>query len=91
MEKMITKKEPDIIMVSSLELTGSDVLRLKHAYGTEAGGFTISSRGCDVILLNRDIESAEEIKGSGSRHFDATWTSSTERVALEDMAKKKCH
>lgn len=31
------------------------------------------------------------IKGSGSLHFDTTWTSSTERVALENMEKKKCH
>lgn len=62
MEHITTKKEPDIIMVSPLELTGRDVLRLKHKYGTETGNFTISSRGCDVILLNRDIEGAEEIR-----------------------------
>ncbi|MDE6063825.1 MAG: sigma-70 family RNA polymerase sigma factor [Lachnospiraceae bacterium] len=47
----------------------------------------------DSCLLRSFLPEYEEIysrgiKGSGSRHFDTTWTSSTERVALEDMARK---
>ncbi|MDE5801885.1 MAG: hypothetical protein K2I22_03085 [Lachnospiraceae bacterium] len=79
MENITTKKEPDIIMVSPLELTGRDVLRLKHEYETETDGFTISSRGCDVILLNREIEGAEEIRAlvlniMGRRYCDDSLT-----------------
>ncbi|MEZ3426499.1 MAG: hypothetical protein K1W13_03695 [Lachnospiraceae bacterium] len=79
MENMTMKKQPDIIMVSTAELTGKDVLKLKYAYGTEQGGFTISSRGCDVILLNRDLEGAEELKAltlkiMGRRYCDDSLT-----------------
>ncbi|MDE5801889.1 MAG: sigma-70 family RNA polymerase sigma factor [Lachnospiraceae bacterium] len=47
----------------------------------------------DSCLLRSFLPEYEDIysrgiKGSGSRHFDTTWTSSTERVALEDMARK---
>ena len=62
MEKVTTRKHPEIIMVSVSQLTGMDKYRLLHMYNTYPSQFKISCRKSDVIILNQDLEEIEEIR-----------------------------
>ena len=62
MQEITDKKEPEIIMIGSNELTQADLFRLNHVFHTDRGEFSILPRKYDIILLNRDMENIDEIK-----------------------------
>ncbi len=62
MQRITDKKEPEIIMTDPASLQPADLFRLVHIYQADRGEFSIISRNGDVVLINRNMEHAKEVR-----------------------------